>query len=124
MRSSAGTSSTARSYLNTSPYVGAAYYRLRQVDISGKATYSHISSVRDESLTSPLAVFPNPSRGAATLVGAVPGTAVRVFDATGHAVFSTNTDAQGRASVLPAAGLAAGIYVVRAGSQSTRLVVE
>jgi hypothetical protein len=71
-----------------------------------------------------LAVFPNPSRSRATLTGAAPAIVVRVFDAVGRAVFSTTTDGQGRASVLPPAGLAPGVYIVRAGSRSTRLTVE
>ncbi|WP_460501963.1 T9SS type A sorting domain-containing protein, partial [Hymenobacter agri] len=123
----AGTSSSSHSYGLTDaalPAAASLYYRLRQVDADGTFRYSPVRTVARPASAVALAVFPNPSRGAATLNGAVPGAVVRVFDTAGHAVFSTTADAQGNASVLPATGLAAGIYVVRTGSRSTRLVIE
>lgn len=116
--SSAGTSSTARSYLNTSPYVGAAYYRLRQVDISGKATYSHISYVRDESLTSPLAVFPNPTTANFTVLGADLSQPLEVYDLLGQRVLTLPAGvSEGSLGALPG-----GVYVLRQGVAYTRLV--
>lgn len=123
----AGSSSSARSYGLTDAALPAAatlYYRLRQADTDGKFSYSVVRTVARPASTGALAVFPNPSRNVATLTGAAPATLVRVFDAAGHAVFSTTTDAQGRAAVLPPTGLAAGVYIVRSGNRSTRLVVE
>ncbi|GAA4043147.1 hypothetical protein GCM10022409_31420 [Hymenobacter glaciei] len=123
----AGKSSSARSYGLTDAALPAAltlYYRLRQVDIDGKFTYSPVRTIARPASAGALAVFPNPSRNVATLTGATPGTLVRVFDTAGHAVFSTTTDAEGKASVLPPAGLAAGVYVVRTGNRTTRLTVE
>ena len=77
-----------------------------------------------------LALFPNPAPaghghgGAATLSGAAPGTAVTVFDGLGRPVTSATADASGTAALVLPAGLPAGVYVVRAGSQALRLVVE
>lgn len=127
----AGTSSSARRYgfddtqlPSTLSPQAPLYYRLRQVDADGTFSYSPVRSVARPAGSPALAVFPNPSRGAATLAGATPGAAVRVFDAAGQAVFSTVADAQGRASVLPPVSLAAGVYIVRTGSRSVRLTVE
>lgn len=68
------------------------------------------------------ALFPNPAPGPATLSGAAPGTAVQVFDALGRRVATATTDASGTAA-LPA-GLAPGLYLVRAGAGTVRWAVE
>lgn len=86
-------------------------------------------------LTSPLAttagqsgtgltLYPNPARTAATLMGALPGTRATVYDALGREVTSAPTDAAGTATLKLPAGLAAGVYVVRAGLKALRLTVE
>ncbi|MDO7847312.1 T9SS type A sorting domain-containing protein [Hymenobacter sp. M29] len=69
-----------------------------------------------------LALFPNPApRGTATLRGAAPGAPVQVFDALGRVAATTTADALGTAAL---AGLAPGLYVVRAGAGSLRLAVD
>jgi len=101
-----------------------AYYRLRQVDIDGTASYSPVRTVTAGGPAA-LALFPNPTHGgAATLTGAAPGTAVTVFDALGREVLATTADAAGTAALVPLRGLATGIYVVRAGSKTLRLTVD
>ena len=42
---------------------GVTYYRLRQVDIDARATYSEIRGVRTGKGLIVLSVYPNPSRG-------------------------------------------------------------
>ena len=72
-----------------------------------------------------LRLFPTPTHGGpATLLGAAPGTVVTVLDALGRAVLSASADATGAVTLLLPPGLAAGVYVVRAGSQALRLSVE
>jgi hypothetical protein len=68
-----------------------------------------------------LSLYPNPTAGPATLGGAAPGTTVRVLDALGRQVASAIANAAG---IVRLAGLAPGLYVVRAGSGSVQLVVE
>jgi hypothetical protein len=100
------------------------YYRLRQVDLDGTFSYSPVRSVRLAEASAGLSVFPNPSRGAATLTGATVQVPVQVFDAVGRAVYTTTTAADGTARLDLPAGLPGGVYIVRAGSQATRLTVE
>ena len=69
----------------------------------------------------PAGLYPNPASGAATLSGAQPGAVVQVLDALGRVVATATADASGTAAL---AGLAPGVYVVRAGSSATRLVVQ
>ena len=124
----AGNSSTRRSYALTDARLPAAsttlYYRLRQVDTDGAFSYSPVRSVVRPEGSGLLAVFPSPARRDAALTGASGGAAVQVFNSAGRLVYSTTADAQGTASVLPASGLAAGVYLVRTGRRSVRLVVE
>ena len=42
---------------------GVAYYRLRQIDLDGKSTFSEIRAVRFANGSLTLTVYPNPSRG-------------------------------------------------------------
>ncbi len=120
----AGTTATARTYalLDAALPAGARvlYYRLRQVDLDGTAHYSPVRSV---AVAAGLSLYPNPTAGgAATLAGAAPGALVQVLDALGRVAATAPADAAGTARVP--AGLAPGVYVVRAGSAALRLVVE
>ncbi|WP_165822059.1 Ig-like domain-containing protein [Hymenobacter edaphi] len=111
---------------NLSRY-GAAlvYYRLRQVDFDGTTTYSDLRTVRVPGPVKPqLALYPNPARTAVKLTGAGAGTGIQVFDAVGRLVLSTRADASGAAQLTLPDTLPTGVYVVRAGSQAQRLVVE
>ncbi len=120
--------SHAYAYLDTRLPAGATtlYYRLRQVDLDGTFSYSPVRSVRiaEVNISVGLSVFPNPTQGAATLTGAPAEVPVQVFDALGRAVFATTTAADGTARLDLPAGLPGGVYIVRAGSQATRLTVE
>ena len=126
----AGSSTVPRTYElldGKLPAVAALlYYRLKQVDQDGTFSYSLVRTVSfTHSPIQPFALFPNPAHGgAATLTGAAPGMVVTVLDALGRPVTSTTADASGTAALVLPAGLPSGVYVVRAGSQALRLVVE
>jgi hypothetical protein len=119
----AGTSSMPRAYkyLDAALPAGATalYYRLRQVDQDGTATYSPVRVVA-VAAGEPL-LYPNPAAGPATLAGAPAGTAVRVYNALGNLVLTTRTDAAGTATLT----LPNGLYLVRCGAApALRLAVE
>lgn len=69
-----------------------------------------------------LALSPNPVSQATTLTGADPATAVQVVDALGRTVLATVTSAAGTAQLVLPASLAPGVYLVRTGAQSARLL--
>jgi len=101
------------------------YYRLRQVDADGTATYSPVRTVAMKAGPATLALFPNPTADrAATLTGAHPGTTVTVLDAVGRQVLAATADATGTAVLVLPTALATGVYVVRSGTTALRLVVE
>ncbi|RSK43792.1 T9SS type A sorting domain-containing protein [Hymenobacter rigui] len=99
------------------------YYRLRQVDRDGTASYSAVRTVT-VSAQPGLALFPNPTTQATTLTGAQPGTVVTVFDAVGRQVLRATADAAGTATLVLPAGHATGVYVVRVAATALRLTVE
>ena len=127
----AGNSSSARAYElldnqvpKTPSPQAPIYYRLKQLDLDGTFSYSPVRSVRLSEAAEGLALFPNPTTARATLTGAQPGTTVTVLDALGRTVLTVPADATGTAALTLPAGLATGVYVVRAGSKALRLTVE
>ena len=122
----AGNSSTAHAYtFSDTELLGLSaprYYRLRQADADGRFSYSPVRTATAG--PADLALFPNPATTGATLTGAQPGARVTVSDALGRPVASAAADAAGTAALVLPAGLAAGVYVVRAGAKALRLTVE
>ena len=107
------------------PYL--AYCRLRQVDLDGTSAYSPVRAVRLAPASLADANFtlaPNPAHAAVAVAGLAPGTPVAVFDGLGRQVSSSAADAVGTARLALPAGLATGMYVVRAAGHSRRLSVE
>jgi|GEM_PF-1764916 len=108
------------------------YYRLRQVDTDGSASYSPVQAVRftPEAVVPAIALFPSPATRSTTLdLRELPaGTyQVLVLDATGRTVLSPAL-AAGQLHPLDVSGLATGTYLVRvqgaAGTFSQRLLKE
>lgn len=86
-------------------------------------------------ITSPLAaaagqrrllfsLYPNPARGAATVVGLAPRASLQITDLLGRTLASTTADATGTATLGLPASLRPGVYLVRSGTQAERLTVE
>ncbi len=72
-----------------------------------------------------LSLFPNPAAAGTTrLTGTASRQPVQVRDLLGRLLLTVQADATGAASLLLPAGTPAGVYLVQAGSATTRLVVE
>ncbi len=90
------------------------YYRLRQVDLDGRASYSPTQAVSFRA-TAGARLWPNPSAGPATLdlTSLPPGDyRLTLLDAAGRAVRQLTRPA-GQAYPLDLAALPAGVYVLR-----------
>jgi hypothetical protein len=125
----AGTSATPRAYSLLDQQLPAGvpvlYYRLQQLDQDGTFSYSPVRAVAlSNAAPTRLTLAPNPTTGAATLRGAAAHASVQLYDAVGRLVLTATADATGTARLVLPAGQPLGVYVVRTGSQATRLVLE
>ncbi|MCC3158738.1 choice-of-anchor J domain-containing protein [Hymenobacter sp. 15J16-1T3B] len=106
--------STAPVYaLSTAPVPGQLELVLRPATVTGTATAQAAPRLQ---------AWPNPARGNCRLSGPA-GAEVAVLDALGRCVRTQRLSAAGLAS-LELGGLGAGVYVLRAGEQALRLVIE
>jgi hypothetical protein len=119
----AGAGSTAEprryTYLDTRP-LPLGYYRLRQLDHDGTATWSSVVTIQAQ-VTEQLAVFPVPA-GAQVMVSGPPGTQFRILNQLGQSV---RWGTVGNGSVQMAE-LPAGVYFLRneATGRSTRFLKQ
>lgn len=103
---------------NTALPKGVTYYRLKQIDFDGRASYSEIRAVRSANGTLLLSVYPNPSRGT-TNVAIPAGTGmvdVTLTDFTGKSLqlwTGLNT------SNLQLTNLKPGMYTLRVSVRAT-----
>ncbi|MBF9239863.1 T9SS type A sorting domain-containing protein [Hymenobacter sp. BT683] len=128
----AGTSSSALSYSFRDAKLPASatilYYRLRQVDTNGPSTYSPMRSVvlGRASLAAQLQTYPNPAHGsvAVRILGPLPTAPLQLYNATGRLVRTQPvTESDGDIS-FSLRDLPAGIYILRCGALSQRLMVQ
>ena len=115
-----GTSATPHTYTLSTPYVGAAYYRLAQLDDDGRVSYSPVVHVGGEGAGLALRVHPNPTNGDFTVQGGLPTEPIEVLDLLGKQV--KHLPAGQRTGRLD--GMPAGVYLLRQGQLHTRLVRE
>ncbi|MBC8084475.1 MAG: discoidin domain-containing protein, partial [Hymenobacter sp.] len=74
--------------------------------------------------TTPLTVWPNPARSGVRIAGAGPGQTVQVLDAQGRVVAQRTARTDAPVELALPADLARGLYLVRCGGKSCRLVLE
>ena len=123
-----GTKVSATDYAYTDRSIGQqasgspVYYRLRQVDLNGTATYSPVRSVSFRTQVGELGLYPNPTRQRTTLdLGSLPegNYEVTLTNALGETVRHF-TQAGGTTQLLDVTDLASGLYQLRAvGTTST-----
>ena len=96
---SAGNSTTFINYLFTdnTPVNGKNYYRLKQVDFDGTATYSSVKMI-NASAVSQVTFYPNPANSNSGLTITTPENlsghyTIRIFDLTGRVVAEQSGDA-------------------------------
>ncbi|HEY4652840.1 MAG TPA: T9SS type A sorting domain-containing protein [Pontibacter sp.] len=136
----AGNSSIKQRYSHTDPVsrTGMYYYRLRQVDYDGTATFSKTISVQLKALPGggQMAVFPNPAAGNSVTVSVagtgadVNGGSLQIVDMSGRVVYTYPVTAGSREVnvPLPALRLPKGMYVVNllheGNRQTQKLIVQ
>ena len=113
----AGTTNTPQryTYLDENPFMGTNYYRLRQVDFDGRATYHEVVAVNMASANQ-IRILPNPVNDFTTLqlteVLETEGQ-VLIYDMMGKVAFETRL-AAGQSSIeIDLSFLANGSYIIR-----------
>lgn len=110
----AGNSTELRSYEATddAPVSGTSYYRIRQTDFNGNATYSEVRSVRISGTTSKLSVFPVPNTGNTITINGIRDIRnheISVVNAAGAVVYQAALSN----ATLDLPSLVKGIYFLR-----------
>ena len=132
-----GTSSAPRSYRfedagPTNPAAARLYYRLRQIDFAGEATYSPVRVLRPAPKQPGLAisVHPNPIEQSSVLRLRTPAAgpaAYTVYNAVGQVVATRQFEATASLQLLPLPALAeapAGLYYLRVSQQGQQQTVR
>ena len=103
---------------------GVLYYRLRQVDYDGQASFSPVQTVRFRFAGTNVSLYPNPTTSSATLdLSALPAGdyTVEVVETTGRRVLRGTYQAGKQTLLLD--GLATGTYFVKVQGASFNLVL-
>ncbi|PJJ61095.1 T9SS type A sorting domain-containing protein [Hymenobacter chitinivorans] len=119
----AGTATTRTKYeaIDTKPLAGVSYYRLKQIDEDGTASYSKTLAVTTK-LTE-VSVYPNPTQGADVVNIALPsgtteGLLVRITDLSGRQIRQARLSSQGELSTQD---LKPGTYIIVVGEGETKV---
>lgn len=95
-------------YADKAPLVGNSYYRLRQVDIDEKYSYSTIIRVKSDDFASRCYIYPNPARDVVKVYGNVSNKDIRLFSGDGKFIKSYKNT-----SMLDVHFLQPGLYYLR-----------
>ena len=100
------------------------FYRLMQIDMDGKSSYSAIRTIKSGEVNAALKVYPNPSSGSITIKPGLPAKQ-RVLLLDQHGAMVRRTDPA--VGTLTIDGLKAGVYVLKlmdeAGGMMTRKII-
>ncbi len=98
----------------------AVYYRIKQVDVDGKHTYTKVIYFTKGTITNSfIGVYPNPSNGPLQLRfisnGAVKATILQILDVSGKTVASARLNVQAGLNDIPfdVSGLSQGTYMIK-----------
>lgn len=123
-----GNGSTTKSFkyrfVDSQPLAEITYYRLKQIDLNGKATYSKIISLKacDSNSGTSLQFYPNPFRDNVNVLFAAPQageTKIIVYDLQSRAVFEQDYNASLGINELTLSlqHLSDGMYIVKIAGQ-------
>lgn len=106
----------------TAAGISKLYYRLQQVDLDGKFTYSNTIQL-NVALSNLLHVAPNPATGFTNLYSAIniTGAAIQVVDMSGRVLYAAKQNITAGSKInIPLAGYAKGVYSVTVQGSTTQ----
>lgn len=95
------------------------YYRLKQLDYDGKSDYSRVIAVKGEAAT--LRIFPNPAQDYLSVSGIEQNQHLTIIDRSGRVVLKRQVAEKEQVQI---GKLTAGVYTVKIGSQSRKLLID
>ena len=110
-------------YIHTTPVSGANFYRLKMVDVNGRAEYSSIRRVILGKDNYSITIFPNPAKNKATLMlDAKDGEAlfIKLIDGAGRMAKQQFVIVRNQQSELNLEGVQSGVFVVIATNRDGR----
>lgn len=114
---SQGDTNTGHDYqfIHTNPMQGMNYYRLKMVDVNGRAGYSAVRRVIFGKNNATLAIFPNPAKDKATVMLDIKDgdkVMIKIFDAAGRIMRQQAVTMRSQQAELKLDGLHRGMYAV------------
>ena len=120
-----GNSNTTKSYSfnDKNENVGNTYYRLKNVDLNGKFTYSQIRTVKGYGVADDVTVFPNPARSNSkiSLNGVAANSSIQLIDFSGKVLRNINSTT---VNSLDLSGVKNGTYLIRIVDRSSNEIVN
>ena len=120
-----GNSSTKKSYSfnDKNENAGNTYYRLKNVDLNGKFTYSEIRTVKGIGFVNDVTVFPNPARSNSkiSVVGVTANSSIQLLDFSGKVLKNMNSNT---VNLIDLSGVKNGTYLIRIIDKLTNEVVN
>ena len=120
-----GNSSTKKSYSfnDKNNNVSLTYYRLKNVDLNGKFTYSEIRTVKGIGAGDDVTVFPNPARSNSkiSVVGVTANSSIQLLDFSGKVLKNINSNTL---NSIDLSGVKNGSYLIRIIDKSTNEIVN
>lgn len=119
-----GNSTEIRDYsaIDPSPGRGINYYRLKEVDVDGKTSYSDLRSVLNEESTS---FYPNPTKNKLYINGSdLSPDEITIYDVYGRVVSPVYTIeiVNNDELIIDLSALSPDVYIVRAGNTQKRII--
>jgi len=116
------TSNQFYAYSDYLPATGINYYRLRQVDIDGRSTYSRIISVVFDGKSKLITAFPNPAKDKLTVAFSKPAENVllRIIASDGKIIMTERLVSVLRNHEMDIDQLAAGAYILEVNSGNSK----
>ncbi len=108
-------SSTIRyEFLHTSPAVDKNYYRIKQVDMDSRFTYSSIIVLQHKDSKTNIIISPNPVQNNATIFFNETGNkTLQLFTTVGHLVYTEKINGTNNSHTINMSKLANGVYLLR-----------
>lgn len=115
-KTAAGNSSTTKQYefVHPSPASGKNFYRIKQIDLDGRFTYSSIIVLHNSNARTSLIIAPNPVQNEATLYCNEPGSKIiQLYSMNGALLYTQKINGENNRLVINMTSMSRGPYFLR-----------